>query len=123
MRYVPRYPFRADAEITDVESGIRVKGLADELSLFGCGFYAFHGFEQDAKVQIKLVHDDLEITAIGRVVYARPDLGTGVAFTAVGTRDERILCGWIAKLMSRHVSLQSGQPAPRKAPSADRGCT
>lgn len=105
MRYTPRYPFRAEAEIIDLESGLRLSALASDLSLFGCGLDACRGFRQGAGVRIQLRYDGMEIVVLGRVVYARPDLGMGVAFTTVEARAERILCGWIAKLTSQHASV------------------
>src|SRR5438105_1745226 len=33
QRYIPRYPFTADAEIVDLKSGTRVKGVTSDLSL------------------------------------------------------------------------------------------
>ena len=105
MRYVPRYTFRAAAEIAAVESGIRLKALTRDLSLFGCGLDSWHTLLQGARVKIKLVYDDAEIAVLAKVVHAQPELGMGVAFTAVEAKDERVLCGWIAKLASQQAPV------------------
>lgn len=35
------------------------------------------------KVRIEIVHEDEKMLAVGRVVYAEPDIGMGVAFIRV----------------------------------------
>ena len=36
-RLQPRYPFAADIEVIDVQSGAQIKGRVKDLSLSGCG--------------------------------------------------------------------------------------
>jgi len=47
-----------------------------------------------------LVHEEAEMVALGRVAYARPDLGMGIAFTNIETDGERVLTAWINELAS-----------------------
>jgi hypothetical protein len=109
MHPAPSYPFCAEAEITDLASQTQLKMPINKLSLFGCDLSACHGLQQGANVRMKLAYDGVEISVLGKVVCAQPELAMGVAFTTVEARDERVLCGWIAKLASQQASIESGQ--------------
>ena len=98
-RLTPRYSFVVDIELTDVQSGTRMRGQTKDLCLFGCGVDASHLFPPGTSLRIKLSHEGASVSALARVVYARADLGLGVVFTSVEPEDERILVGWIAELM------------------------
>lgn len=101
IRIVPRYPFEVDVEIMELESQIQICGRTTDLSLFGCGISGLSNLRRGSNVRIKLAHRGAEVVALGRVVYARQDLGAGIAFTSVEPKDEHILVGWIAELAQR----------------------
>ena len=105
-RMVPRYPILGDIELTDVQSGIQIRGRTKDLSLFGCGVDALKHFPRGTSVRIKLSHGSAGVAALGRVVYASPELGMGVVFSSVEQESERILGGWIAELMSIPIQKQ-----------------
>jgi hypothetical protein len=99
-RSSPRYSFAVAIELTDVQSLAQIRGQTKELSLCGCGVHAENSFPQGTPVRIKLSHENTNVAALARVVYASPELGMGLAFTHVDPQDERILEEWIAELMS-----------------------
>ena len=98
-RQAPRFCFVADIELTDVQSGTQVRGQTKNLSLFGCAVGTFHSLPTGTTLRIKLSREGTSMVAIGRAVYARPDLGIGIVFTSVEPEDEWILDGWITELM------------------------
>jgi len=110
-RLTPRYSFVVDIELTDVQSGIQIKERTKDLSLFGCGVDTLKALSQGTSVRIKISHEGRDAVVLGRVAYARSELGTmGVAFTSVDSEDERVLVGWIAELrasQSRNSELCS----------------
>jgi PilZ domain len=105
-RRVPRYSLIADVEVTDVQSGIQIRERTRELALFGCRVDTLKHFPKGTSVKIKVIHEGGEMVALGRVVYARPDIGMGIAFTSVAPEDERILEEWIVGLTSVAIQRQ-----------------
>jgi len=99
-RLQPRYPFAADIEVIDVQSGAQIKGRVKDLSLSGCGVVTVAPFAKGTRVRIKLFHGGGYIPALGTVIYGRQELGMGIMFTTVEAEDQRILAGWVAELMS-----------------------
>lgn len=102
-RLVPRYSFVVDTELTDVQSGIQIKARTKDLCLFGCGVDTLKPLPKGANVRIKLSHGGTEVEALAKVIYARSDLGIGVAFTSLEREVEQILEGWIAELTSSSI--------------------
>ena len=98
-RLTPRYSFVVDIEVTDLQSGTQIRERAKDLSLYGCDVNTLKPFPKGTRVRIKLSHGGADVAALGRVAYARPDMGMGVVFTSIEPEDERILEGWIAELM------------------------
>jgi hypothetical protein len=97
-RDMPRYPLIVDIELTDLQSGIKIRARTKNLSLFGCGIDTLNPFPKGAKLRIVLSHRDDYLVADARVVYGSPISGMGVVFIGVEPEDERILDGWLAEL-------------------------
>jgi hypothetical protein len=100
-RQAPRYPCAVNVDVVDLRSESHLNGQTKDLSRFGCGIDSLQGFAQGSRVRIKLSYQGAEMTALGRIIYSRPDLGMGIVFTFVETNDERILDGWISELARR----------------------
>ncbi len=105
-RRVYRHPIVADIEVTDVQSGMQTRVQTKDLTLFGCSVVTMNLFPKGTSVKVKVIHKGQELAAIGKVVYARPDIGMGIAFTNVDPKHERIIEGWIAELESISVQRQ-----------------
>jgi len=108
MKYViarrtPRYYFVVDVEVTEIQSGAQIRTRTKMLSQFGCSVDTSSPFPIGTKVKIKLFHRGAEVNVLAMVVYARPDLGMGIAFTDVERESERALEQWVAELMSMHL--------------------
>lgn len=111
QRQAVRYGLNIEAEVTNLQSEIQLRGQTSDVALFGCGITALSDFPQGTRVRVKLIRADLEVVALGRVVYSRSDLGMGIAFTRIEPSDERILAEWI----DEHISPSN--PPQRRAVS------
>jgi hypothetical protein len=104
-RRTPRYPLAVDVAVTDMQSGVQIRGKTNTLSLFGCGVDVVELLPQGTSVQITLSHKRAEVKALARIVYSSSDLGMSLAFTNIGRQDEVILEWWIAEFMSIPVEI------------------
>ena len=86
-----RHPVVVDVEVTDMESGILIKERTKDLSLYGCGVSTATPFLAGTKVMLKVVYGVKQMTAFGKVMYGRQDIGMGIAFTAIGAKDQKLL--------------------------------
>jgi len=93
-----RHPLVVDVELIDPESGIQIRDLTKDLSLYGCGVSTATPFLAGTKVVLKMAHGREKITAFGKVVYGRPDIGMGIGFTTVEPEDQKLLEEWITEL-------------------------
>lgn len=85
---------------------MRVKEKTKDLSLFGCGIDTSVVLPRSRKVGIEIAHEGEKMLAVGRVVYAEPDIGMGVAFIRVEPEDQRTLERWIEQQMCPPVHVQ-----------------
>lgn len=98
QRYTIRYPFAADAEMLELESGTRVSGVTSDLSAGGCFVCVGHPLEVGARVRGTLTHSGqkVEMLAVVRVVKAR--FGLGLEFLDLDPDSHATLLAWIRAL-------------------------
>jgi PilZ domain len=53
-RYTIRYPFAADAEIIDIESGKQISGVTSDISLGGCFICTSQTFRVNSRARLRL---------------------------------------------------------------------
>ena len=92
-----RHKIDIDVEVADSESGIRIKEHTKDLSLHGCLVNTKTPFPSGTKVMVKMVYEGKEILAFGQVMYGRPDIGMGIAFTGITPKDQKVLEDWFEK--------------------------
>ena len=90
-RCAVRHALVVDVEVSDLESGVQIKEQTKDLSRYGCGVSTSRPFRSGTKVMLKVVHAGKEITAFGKVIYGRPDIGMGIAFTTMAPEDQKLL--------------------------------
>src|ERR1700730_3967229 len=86
-----RHPIVVEVEVTDQQSGIQIKDQTKDLSRFGCGVTTATPFLKGTIVMLKMVYGDKQIVAFGKVMYGRPDIGMGIAFTNIAPEDQKRL--------------------------------
>ena len=99
-RLVPRYSFCTEINLTDVLSGIQIRGRTKDVCLFGCGVDTLQSFAKGTRVRIRLSYGLVCVDALGRVVHADNQSGMGIAITKIEREDERIFEDWIVELMA-----------------------
>jgi DNA-binding response OmpR family regulator len=97
-RYVPRYPFTADAEIVDLASGTRVKGVTSDLSLAGCFVCTRNLAEIGTRVRLTLTRKDQKAMMLAVVRVVKPGAGMGIEFLEVDQNSNQPLLAWFESL-------------------------
>ena len=92
-----RHEVIVDVEVTDSQSGIQIKARTRDLSLYGCGVNTKTPFPSGAKVLVKMVYAGKQVAAFGQIMYGRPDIGMGIAFTGMAPNDRKLLDDWFAQ--------------------------
>jgi c-di-GMP-binding flagellar brake protein YcgR len=97
-RYSVRYPFAADAEMLELQSGSRMSGVTSDISLGGCFVCTRRTLEVGARVRGTLTHEgqQVEMLAVVRVVKAQ--VGMGFEFLDIDPDSNATLLAWIENL-------------------------
>ncbi len=93
-RYSIRYPFAAEAEMLELESGTRVSGVTSELSPRGCFVCARRTLE----VRATLTHEGQKVKMLAVVRVVKPQVGVGVEFLDMDRDSLATLLAWIENL-------------------------
>lgn len=96
-----RYPFAANATLTDLESGLKTTERTHDLSLFGCRLVPGNSPSTGTKVRVQIAHKGEVFEALGRVANAGPNNGLGIMFIRVEEPHQVRLEKWIAELRGR----------------------
>jgi hypothetical protein len=94
-RRTPRYIFIASAELYEERSDVRVASRVSELSLHGCYLDMMNPFPTGTIVLLKIFAGELTFQSKGKIVYATPNVGAGVAFMEVEPKYEYMLNRWL----------------------------
>jgi hypothetical protein len=97
-RRAPRYQFIADAEVTEIASGMKFSAETGDLSIGGCFLDMLNPSPEGTEIQVRISHADTTFTARGRVVFIFPNMGMGVVFTRVEDDQLPALQKWLAEL-------------------------
>jgi hypothetical protein len=95
-RYSIRYPFAADAEMLELESGTRVSGLTSDLSLGGCFVCARRTLETRLRATLTREGEKAKMLAAVRIV--KPHVGMGLEFLDIDLDSNATLLAWIERL-------------------------
>src|SRR5438445_13492294 len=97
-RYSIRYPFAADAELLDLESGAKAAGVTSDISLGGAFICTSKPFPSNARVRITMTRKDQKVEALGVVRIVKPRIGMGVEFIDVDAPYDQVLARWVEQL-------------------------
>jgi hypothetical protein len=97
-RYTIRYPFAADAELIDMESGKMIDGVTSDLSLGGCFVCCSKQLPINARARMKLIRKNEVLEALVVVRIVKPRVGMGIEFFDLEQPNNQILAGWIELL-------------------------
>jgi PilZ domain len=99
-RRAPRYPFIADAEVTEIASDTKLSAKTGDLSIGGCFLDMLNPSPEGTEIQVRISHASTTFTARGRVVFVFPNMGMGVVFTRVEDNQLPALQKWLSELSS-----------------------
>jgi c-di-GMP-binding flagellar brake protein YcgR len=97
-RYSIRYPFAADAEMLELQSGNHVSGVTSDLSLGGCFLCARRTLEVGARVRGTLTHEGQQVKILAVIRVVKPQVGLGLEFLDIDPDSNTTLLAWIENL-------------------------
>ena len=97
-RYIPRYPFTADAEIVDLKSGTRVRGVTSDLSLVGCFVCTRRLLETGTRIRLTVTRKGQNVTTPAVVRVVKPGTGMGIEFLDLDQNSNKTLLAWFESL-------------------------
>jgi hypothetical protein len=97
-RYAIRFPFAADVELIDMESGGRTDGVTSDISLGGCFICASKPMPVGARVRVILSRKGQVVEALATVRIVKPRIGMGIEFIDVEAPYHEILARWIEQV-------------------------
>ena len=97
-RYAIRYPFAADAELLDLESGARSTGVTSDISMGGCFVCTSKHLPLKTRVRVTFRHKEQVVEALGVIRIVKLRIGMGVEFIDVEPPNDRTLVRWIEQL-------------------------
>jgi PilZ domain len=97
-RYAIRFPFAADVDMIDMESGSRAVGVTSDLSLGGCFVCASKPLPVGTRVRVRLSRKGQFVEALAVVRILKPRIGMGVEFIDVESPYHEVLSRWIEQV-------------------------
>jgi len=97
-RYAIRFPFAADVELIDLESGKQVDGVTSDISLGGCFVCTSKPLPLNARARMKLVRKGQVLEALVSVRIVKPRIGMGIEFFDLEPAFNQMLIAWIDAL-------------------------
>ena len=94
-RYAIRFPFAADVEMVDMESGERVDGVTSDISLGGCFVCTSKPLVIRTRIRITLSRKGQNVEALAIVRIVKPRIGMGIEFIDVEPASHETLARWI----------------------------
>lgn len=97
-RYAIRYPFAADVEVLDLESGAKSEGVTSDLSLGGCFVCTSKPLAAKTRARVTLKRKEEIIEALATVRIVKPRVGMGIEFIDVAPACIPTLNRWLELL-------------------------
>ena len=97
-RYAIRFPFAADVELIDLETGKQVDGVTSDISLGGCFVCTSKPLPMNARARMRLVRKGQVLEALVSVRIVKPRIGMGVEFFDLEPPYNDILIAWLDAL-------------------------
>ena len=97
-RYAIRYPFAADAEVLDLESGARSDGITSDISLGGCFVCTSKPLALKSRARVTLKRKGETVQALAMVRIVKPRIGMGLEFLDIEAASNSILARWLEQL-------------------------
>ena len=90
-RYAIRFPFAADAEVLDLESGVRSDGITSDISLGGVFVCTSKPLAVKSRTRVTLKRKGESVEALAMVRIVKPRIGMGLEFLDIESTSNAIL--------------------------------
>lgn len=97
-RYCIRYPFAADVELLDMESGTKSEGVTSDISMGGAFICTSRPFASNTRLRMTLTRKDQSVEALGVVRIVKPRIGMGIEFIDLESPYLEVLRRWVEQL-------------------------
>jgi hypothetical protein len=97
-RYCIRYPFAADVELLDLESGAQTEGVTSDISMGGVFICTSKPLPSNTRLRVTLKRKDQQVEALGVVRIVKPRIGMGIEFIDLESPHHEVLRRWIEQL-------------------------
>jgi hypothetical protein len=97
-RYAIRYPFAADAELLDMESGAKSTGVTTDISMGGCFICTSKPLPVKTRVRAIFRYKEQVVETLGIIRIVKPRIGMGIEFLDVEPPYDRVLVRWLEQL-------------------------
>jgi hypothetical protein len=97
-RYAIRFPFAADAEVLDLESGARSDGTTSDISLGGVFVCTSKPLAVKSRVRVTLKRKGGSVEALAVVRIVKPRIGMGLEFLDIESASNPTLTRWLEQL-------------------------
>ncbi len=97
-RYCIRYPFAADVELLDLESGTKTAGVTSDISMGGLFICTSKPLPSNTRLRITLTRKEQKVEALGVVRIVKPRIGMGIEFIDLEGTHHEVLRRWVEQL-------------------------
>ena len=97
-RYSIRYPFAADAQLLDLETGTATSGVTSDLSIGGTFVCASKPLSLGCRVRLTLTRNEQVVEALAVVRTVKRRIGMGIEFLDVEAPFDQMLFRWLEQL-------------------------
>lgn len=97
-RYAIRFPFAADVELIDLETGKQVEGVTSDISLGGCFVCTSKPLPMNSRARLKLMRKGQVLEALVAVRIVKPRIGMGIEFFDLEPVYSEMLNTWLEAL-------------------------
>jgi len=97
-RYCIRYPFAADVELLDLESGTKAEGVTSDISMGGAFICTTRPFPSNARMRVTLTRKEQKVEALAVVRIVKPRIGLGIEFMDIEAPYDTVLFRWVEQL-------------------------
>jgi len=94
-RYSIRFPFAADVELIDMETGKSYDGVTSDISLGGCFICTSKPMPLSARGRMRLTRKDQMLEGLVVVRIVKPRIGMGIEFIDLVPPNDELLNAWI----------------------------
>jgi hypothetical protein len=100
-RYAIRYPFAADVELIDLETGAQATGVTSDISLGGCFICTSKPLPLKSRARVTLSRKGHTVKGLAVVRIVKSRIGMGIEFIDVESSGHDVLSKWIEQLRER----------------------